>query len=136
MEASTQTYVLDDLGVPRRVLAWMGPYTDRVGNRTFPRDTIVGLCVHMSDDPHSRGDLEDGSFSTEAMVAYLAELCDAGLAERAGNGTYSRTPAGDTALGGVIYADEESAGRLVHMTDGTWLPPEQAQAPVQTQPEE
>lgn len=118
-----EPFILEDLGVHRRVLAWMGPYIDRIGKQFWPRDTALGISMHLTDDDHTHGDT-----SVDAVVGYIADLCDAGLVVHNPNGTYSKTPAGIAALGGCIYADEVAAGRLVAMPDGTHVVPDQAAA--------
>jgi hypothetical protein len=115
MEASVETavpYVLTDPA--GRVLAWMNPHSDRIGNTNWPRNEAAGLSAHLTDDPNTYGDT-----SVEAVVGYLAELVGAGFIEHAADGTYNRTARGDEVLGGVCYADEVAAGRLVAQEDGT-----------------
>lgn len=115
MEASVETsaYVLDDLGIQRRVLGWLHPHGDRIGSVVWPRNTAAGLSAHLSDDPNTTGDT-----SVEAVVGYLAELAQAGLVVADG-GEYTLTLAGASALGGAVYADEVAAGRFVAQEDGT-----------------
>lgn len=126
-EQSFPPYVLTELGIQRRVLAWIDPNVDRIGNTLWPRNTAAGLTAHLSDDPNTIGNT-----SVESVVGYLRELTEAGLVRfDSADGTYTRTAEGTAALGGVIYAQEEEAGRLVHMPDGTWTTPEAAkQVPV------
>lgn len=131
MEASVSTYVLEDLGNARRVLAWLDPNSDRIGNVMYPRNTPGGLSAHLTDDPNTVGDT-----SIEAIVNYLAELVDAGLVERDNDGTYTRTAAGSAALGGVVYADAHAAGLVTLREDGSGYefvdaPAEAPAAPVE-----
>jgi hypothetical protein len=117
MEASVETpYVLEDLGIQRRVLGWIDPHSDLIGSTAWPRNTAAGLSAHLTDDQNTIGDT-----SVEAVVAYLAELAQAGFVAHSEDGTYAMTLAGASAMGGVCYAEEVAAGRLIAQEDGTHI---------------
>ena len=122
--AKKSSYVLDDYGLPRRVLAWVSPESHHIGSQVsgavvsitvgdipvegavvevpvFARNTADGLSVHLTDDPNTVGDV-----SPEGVQVVLGELAGAGLVKKNRDGSFARTAAGVRALGGTVYADK------------------------------
>jgi hypothetical protein len=110
-------HVLDS-ELHHRVLGWLADVEEPIGNRFYSRATAAGLAAHLTDDPSTNvrvairesGEVlsEDGTYTEEIIATLLDDLEKAGLVKVVAD-KYYRTPEGDEALGGVVYADLPAA---------------------------